>query len=477
MSLSEVEGVANGKPARFILSNDNLEVSFSDAPTLIIPQDCIITILKHRYGVTRSQDEEPASRAAILVLCYLDAGGEGTVDEPRAYLQKLTASNLPTSLVTRFLLHETPSHLLLPAIGPHANIHVVISTLAGTGRARSVFEHAVRPLFAALNTAEYEIHKTASEATIKELTTSLFLPRANQGIQQTVILLSGDGGPVDMVNVFLSDTVHNRAALPYIGLIPTGTGNALASSSNLNKDNTFGLGALLRGTPRVLPTFRATFSPGSVLVVDEGRTKKPITPPTGSGRLDLYGAVVCSWGLHASLVADSDTVEYREFGAERFKMAAGELLKPSDGSEPHRYGGKVSLIRQDPKGKDIHELVDRQEHMYVLVTMVSNLEKTFRISPLSRPLDGQLRLVHFGPLSGEEVMRILGLAYQGGKHVEEDCIGYEAVNGVTIAFEEDTEHWRRVCIDGKIVLVEKGGWVEVHREEREVLKLIAPDLS
>jgi diacylglycerol kinase family enzyme len=102
------------------------------------------------------------------------------------------------------------------------------------------------------------------------------------------------------------------------------------------------------------------------------------------------------------------------------------------------------------------------------------LEKTFTISPDSAPLDGQLRIVHFGALDGKEVTSIMGSAYDGGKHVERDDVGYSSVNSVRIDFKEKGEDhtWRRVCIDGSIVAVEEGGWVDVSMAEGEVLQVV-----
>jgi diacylglycerol kinase family enzyme len=178
---------------------------------------------------------------------------------------------------------------------------------------------------------------------------------------------------------------------------------------------------------------------------------------------------VCSWGMHASLVADSDTAEYRKFGVERFKMAAKEALYPADGSAPHAYKAKVSVL----KGEEWTSLKG-EEHMYTLATMVSNLEQPFCISPHSKPLDGSIHLVHFGPTSGDEAMRLMGLAYQGGKHIEDPAIRYEAIDGIRIEFEgkEDEGRWRRICVDGKIVRVEKDGWVELRKDTRRVLDII-----
>ena len=319
-----------------------------------------------------------------------------------------------------------------------------------------------------------EVHETLDDETITQLTRSIFLPRANRGIRQTIVLLSGDGGMVDIINVLLSSNTSTRYVKPNVGLLALGTGNALAHSINAPQDSTFGLASIVRGTPQPLPTFVARFSPGSVQLLDGGSRTKPIAHRSSddADAALMYGVVVCSWGLHASLVADSDTAAYRKYGAERFQMAAKELLSPTDGSTSHRYRGKVSLLKTTAGGQQVWEPLERQEHMYILATLVSNLTKTLTISPSSKPLDGQLRLVHFGPIEGDEVVQIMAKAEQGGLHVKEDVVGYEDISGLRIVFEEDAR-WRRVCVDGNIVRVDKGGWVEVRREARDVLDIIA----
>lgn len=213
-------------------------------------------------------------------------------------------------------------------------------------------------------------------------------------------------------------------------------------------------------------------SKGAKFVVGEGRDRKEITE--AAGKPEIYGGIVFSWGLHASLVAASDTAEYRKHGVERFKMAAQELLAPSDGSESHRYRGRVSIRRGATGGFREFEPMEQNEHMYILATLVSNLEEHFCISPESKPLDGQMRLVSFGAMDAGELMKILGLAYQRGKHVEDKSVRYEAIEGLRIDFEEGEEKWRQVCIDGKIVAVEQGGWVEVRKERRTGVRLVVP---
>lgn len=207
---------------------------------------------------------------------------------------------------------------------------------------------------------------------------------------------------------------------------------------------------LLNGSPKSLPIFKATFSPGSRLLTNEGRDATKLKDDC------LYGAVVASYGLHSTLVADSDTTEYRKHGDKRFGMVAKDLLE-----DPHAYRAEVSGV-------------SREEHGYLLWTMVSNLEKAFTISPKSLPLDGKMWFVHFGNMSGKEAMDVMGSAYDGGKHVLREEVGYEMVRDVKVLIKEKELKWRRICVDGAIVAVEEGGWFEVGLVEKgeEVLSVV-----
>lgn len=371
---------------------------------------------------------------------------------------------LPEAIYTNL---PSPASLL----GGQWHRDVFISTRSGTGLAENVWKQLVQPAFAWYGLRQhhdYEVHFTTSETTINELTRELVLPRANKGEKQAIVLLSGDGGMVDMINTLIAGPREKAFRRPMINLLPFGTGNALANSSGITGDDAYGLRTLLRGSPKEVPVFRAQFSPGARLLANEGRDERELDGSM-NGLPIAHGAVVCSWGLHATLVADSDTIEYRKFGAERFKMAGKEALYPSDGSLPHAYHGKVSVLRP---GSSEWTALDRLEHGYVLATLVSHLEAGFHISPSSKPLDGKLRLVHFGRLSGDDAMGIMTKAYQDGQHVHQGEVGYEEIEGLKIEFAEDNARWRRVCIDGKIVRVEKGGWVEVRTGLEGVVDLL-----
>ena len=168
----------------------------------------------------------------------------------------------------------------------------------------------------------------------------------------------------------------------------------------------------------------------------------------------LYGAVVASYGMHSTLVADSDTPEYRKHGAARFGIVAQDLFFPPGAEPPHAFKARLTLNGQ---------IMGLLEHGYILATLVSNLEQTFTISPDSRPFDGQLRVVHFGALPGNEMMEIMKAAYAGGTHTSIESVAYTPIETMRIDFLEPglDPRWRRCCIDGLIVGVEEGGWMEL----------------
>ncbi|KAG9206992.1 hypothetical protein G6514_000283 [Epicoccum nigrum] len=350
--------------------------------------------------------------------------------------------------------------------------HVIISVGSGHQTAAAFYDKCVGPLLAAVYPTQHQslnVHTTTSATSVLELANNVLFPRANEGKLLRIIVLSGDGGVIDLVNGLSAHTTSPSYTAPQVVLLPLGTANALYHSVNVGKTNTWGLDTLSSSHSRPLPIFTASFSSGARLLVDEARSEEELPIDPSSGQPTLHGAVVCSWGMHASLVADSDTAEYRKFGVERFKMAAKEALYPADSSAPHAYKAKVSVLHGEE-----WKVLEKEEHMYTLATMVSNLEQPFCISPHSKPLDGSMHLVHFGPTSGDEAMRLMTLAYQGGKHIEEPAITYEAIDGLRIEFggREAEGRWRRVCVDGKIVRVEEDGWVELRKDPRRVLDIV-----
>lgn len=431
----------------------------SPSPNLLVGTQKSELVSRDRVIAIDGQSDD----ATVLYAASIEGGDSSPGASPVAF-KTVRMSGVPDDAISTF-----PSPLSLLEGRDH--VEVFISTKSGTGLAENVFKQLTQPTldwYGLKQHEHYDVHLTTSETTISELTHQLVLPRANKGRRQTILLLSGDGGMVDMINTLIAGPRSKDFRRPEVALLPFGTGNALANSSGITGDRSYGLRALLQGQAKPVPVFRAHFSSGARLLVNEGQDERELDHDS-DGHPVAYGAVVCSWGLHATLVADSDTTEYRKFGAERFKMAGKEALFPADGSMPHAYHGTLSILR--PGESDWAKLLMR-DHGYILATLVSHLEAGFHISPSSRALDGKLRLINFEHCSGEDAMDVMTKAYQDGQHVHLGSVGYEEIEAFEILIKEEDGRWRRVCIDGKIIRVEKDGWVKVDMGAESVVELL-----
>ncbi|EOO03097.1 putative diacylglycerol kinase catalytic domain-containing protein [Phaeoacremonium minimum UCRPA7] len=423
--------------------------------------------------------------------------GSGDVEEP-FQLSAFSAQKLPQDVLDKHRLKTLPDSL---RVDGKSDLHVIISTRSGTGLAEPFYNSVLQPLLEVLGlkdataltstesaetpshqTKGYHVTVTKDSQTIREFAQARWgndgrsVSGDAAGSSETIVLLSGDGGVVDLLNG--CDEPVYREPRPTIALLPLGTGNALfhslhkpqymATDAPVPSPFVLALRTLLKGVSAPLPTFQASFSPGSHIISyspppaavnadpEVGLQKEP-------KRVDqLYGAIVASYGFHSQLVWESDTPEYRKHGEKRFGMVAQELLK-----ESHVYDATVETLTG---GKSQLVTFENTKFNYILATLVSNLEKTFAISPKSKPLDGQLRLVHFGDVGGAKTMDIMMQAYNNGSHVgmtwtkedgTEDKVGYEAIDEVKVTTLEDNDRWRKVCIDGTIVEIPQGGSMTV----------------
>ena len=410
----------------------------------------------------------------LLYVSAKDCDTKGVSKTADLSLRKFKIKQPPKEL-SRYMLNANPDSFFGDIRNPsnRVELSVIVSVKSGTCEAEEFYDRILKDLLSSLGISpdQHRVYFTESERWIAEFASQVLCKKANEGLAQSVLLLSGDGGVVDIINGIFALPQTSYYVKPKIGLLVFGTGNALANSSKLNISNSRGLQAVFHGLARNIPTFVCKCSTGSVLLIDEGRSTEEMDTDE-QGDCVVHGAVVASWCLHATLVADSDTTEYRKFGSERFSMAANELLVPSNGSPPHQWQGKITIYRRSPSGEVQSETLGRQTHMYILATLVSHLEATLNISPKSDPLDGQFRLVEFPPLPPAEVKKIFGMAFDSGRHIEHESVGYTEIEGLRIDFEESDPRWRRICIDGKIIRIPEGGWMEVRRETREVVDLM-----
>lgn len=128
-------------------------------------------------------------------------------------LRATPATTLPQSFQDNHLFKALPAHL----DSLQTDVHILISTLSGTGLSPSFYDSILHPILSAvgLKDADYNVVHTGSEDSIKDFVRSVLSVQADQGKKQTVLLLSGDGGIVDAINVLLEGGARSR----YISLL------------------------------------------------------------------------------------------------------------------------------------------------------------------------------------------------------------------------------------------------------------------
>ncbi|CEI40317.1 hypothetical protein FVEN_g1755 [Fusarium venenatum] len=460
------------------------DVSFTDKNLTWTSTGTSESTSRHELVLVRevkSSTESPSHY--LLFLLKEDQGNE----EHPCSLSILKTNEIPSEL-RNITLAELPPHLKHDSANEHGitnQVDVIVSMNSGVGQALRVWQYVLKPLWESFTDdsekQQYRLIQTDSAETVRDYARHLWALE-ERSKTRTIVLLSGDGGVVDLLNGSDGDKVPR--ILPTIALLPLGTGNALFHSTHKPlytepgpSPLTLGLRTLFQGVGVDLPVFRASFSPGSRIVkfTDKVEGEAPANDPNQMKKEEtsithLQGAIVASYGFHASIVYESDTPEYRVHGDKRFGMVATELLKQS-----HPYAAKVSIRRHDSA---TFEDIPREKHAYVLTVLVSNLERTFTISPATRPLQSQLRLVHFGPIGGDRTMDVMMKAYDGGKHIGMDWpdgerVGYDEVDEVKISVLESDERWRKVCIDGTIIEIPEGGDMAIKMLGRGLFKILA----
>ncbi|KAG5965361.1 hypothetical protein E4U58_002875 [Claviceps cyperi] len=430
--------------------------------------------------------KEDSSQSRLFSLHLLTTADAGILDALLAHTPRLSPAGLPDHL------HSTPTN----------KVDVILSTKSGTGRGQSFWTHVLRPLLELLLSLSQDDNDAASASetgqqkepwnvitTQDEQTVRLYAKALHHqnSLRRTIILISGDGGIIDLLNGREANTQASVSHL--LALIPLGTANALFHSLHKGLEADPGptplvlaLRTLFLGTPRDLPMFKAHFTLGSRIISCTSATNEDKTDYDGKviaplARTDtavshLYGAIVASYALHASIVYESDTPEYRTHGRARFSMVAEKLLQ-----ESHPY--QATLEMQSARGapRAIYRHITPDTHSYILLSMVSNLERNFTISPATKPLDGTLHLVHIGAVDSKKIMQAMTGAYQGGTHTlleweNGERVLYEQVDRVRITTQEEDARWRKFCVDGTIVEVGSGGGMEVERVEEVVFRVL-----
>ncbi|OUM52048.1 hypothetical protein BVG19_g1201 [[Candida] boidinii] len=308
---------------------------------------------------------------------------------------------------------------------------ILDSVKSGSSRApkSNIFTQLIEPLFNILH-IRFKYVAAESPKFISE-----FSGKLSDNVKYLIIFISGDTSINEFINGIESDKTLDITILN----VPLGTGNAFSHSVGIH-DTIDAMEKLLFGKELDLQLYNAKFSENSMLIHNGER--HPIK--------NRFFFVVASWALHASLVAESDSPEMRQFGSARFSMAAQNILKRN----PAYYG---RLCIQD-NVSDTDDITQK-EFSYFVLAAVSRFEKQFVISPKSSALNSDLYLISFEYQSNpDDTMAIMKEAYDNGSHINNKKVDYKKITEnetVELTILTSDNSLNVICVDGSIV--ELGG--------------------
>ena len=182
-----------------------------------------------------------------------------------------------------------------------AHIFVLVSSQSGAGLAGSAYDNLLVPLFQALE-LDVVAHKTTSKTSHREFLSTTHFPEG----ENVILILGGDTLVYDLINSLPGNPHLTPEHRFVISLVPCGTGNALAVTLGITSIP-IGISLFLGVSNGSSGRLSYTLPMNKIIIREGGRERS------------IWSAVVCSWGLHASLVADSDDPEMRrQYGAKRF---------------------------------------------------------------------------------------------------------------------------------------------------------------
>jgi hypothetical protein len=160
--------------------------------------------LKEQDIITVTESSAPHRGFTILSL----SPSSTSPPSPHPAIHETHVTNLPQAFLARSLLQQLPEHLLLPP----EDIYIVISTKSGAGNGDAYFETIIKPVLSAVGLDEesYQVIRTESHESIRQFASGDLGAKASEEIKQTVLLLSGDGGIVDMVSSLLGTGPKSR---------------------------------------------------------------------------------------------------------------------------------------------------------------------------------------------------------------------------------------------------------------------------
>lgn len=326
------------------------------------------------------------------------------------------------------------------------DIHIIESLNAGKNDASASFYLLVlKKLYAKLGVHHSHL-QTESTNSIPNFAKSFNNNSTASSISEKYlfIFLSGDTSIFEFINSFYFQ-FPNTNEIPHITILPfpQGTGNALCHSLKIH-DNLIGIKKLFQLNEVHLPLYQ--FQTSNKLESVNSSLSSFINNES------ILFMIVASWGLHSTLVYESDKPEMRsQYGSERFRIAAAKILESSPVFKSQLIDNdKYLSFNKSANSWELSSSPIKQDISYFLLAAVSNFEETFKISPSSILKMDELHAVAIPYSSSATIMSLMNDAYNNGSHIKNSLVYYKPVeDSFTLRIDDEMDSSLSiVCLDG-----------------------------
>lgn len=331
-------------------------------------------------------------------------------------------------------------------------IYILINPASGAKNTEEIYKEEVLPFIKqSLPEAQIQEYRTEREGHATEIIREI-LEGSKNDQSLDFILLGGDGTTHEAVNGLIHQEGEIRAHPARLAIVPTGTANALYASLYAKRYGEQFQEDKLRSVRSLLEENGSETYPLALSLV---QTKSK------EHKKSFVAHLITSHALHASILADSESLRDQYPGIERFKVAFGKNMSvwvPASIELKPLANGK--LQRYDPKSDKFIDIDEKQTQiedfiLYFAAVTTDRLEPAFVPAPFSGPVSDNAQLsrpsdavdiVIYRPLRSSklskfqdvgqdfwlgsqsqdkreeigktDLIKISGLMYQEGKHVE-----------------------------------------------------------
>ncbi|KAF9344053.1 hypothetical protein BGX26_004877 [Mortierella sp. AD094] len=357
------------------------------------------------------------------------------------------------------------------AASVHFPLLVVLNPQAGRKQGREQFSKVIQRALERSETPFRLIETNAgghAQSYFKDLTQSMVLSEVDS-ITATIVTLrimvvGGDGTMHEIINGVIeglaarSSSISSRSRLKVeFSVIPTGTGNAIATS--------LGITSVQDAVDRFLSGTSVPLQVIKVSKRSQENSADTVSDHSGSlaWKVQVYTVVVNSFGLHCATVQDAEGLRF--LGNERFKIATLKniiLLK--------QYEGRIDLYGPVQQyDRSLREMVVTSDgatevstsnlshslkgpFTYLMLTKQASLEPGFLPTPFAKTSDEWIDVLAVQNVGRGEILQVLGDATKGGQHINHKKVEYYKAK--VVEFETPTEG--RLCVDGEFLDVKSG---------------------